>query len=427
MKKIIIVLIAVLFIPKIYAACDSTVKCDTSVGGFLGIGSKKCKGLSPLKIYTYDDEIYGFCYYSSEYGGYFYEVRNGDKNCKSVWDAAFAYKNKQGSLAVTQKASEQVNVISKGKMNGCAPYFTVTAKYGYSFSFWYEEPTDNKWVKAETVGKVTSDEETYKSVSSCVSNTLQKSIDNFCSSSNKDEIYANAIDTCIKNNTDYTEEMFETYKNKLKEEFKKGKKAETYLLICKLKEKCNIKTNDALKFTLDKYVLEDKGKNSNVAATEAAEGVFKNNSEAKKCVINNSELSSSEEKTQSDMETSAETQIDTSVQRVEEAMNQIRGEYTIPWHKIKPNTLTCEELIGENMYKIVHFIITSLRIIGAIIAIVNGMISLIPALVAKDGDSLKAAQKKCINMAIVLVLIILLPTLLTFIGKMFNYDLSCIL
>ena len=98
----------------------------------------------------------------------------------------------------------------------------------------------------------------------------------------------------------------------------------------------------------------------------------------------------------------------------------------IPWYEIKPNTLTCEELIGENMYKIVHFIITTLRIIGAIIAIVNGMISLIPALVAKDGDSLKAAQKKCINMAIVLVLIILLPTLLTFIGKMFNYDLSCI-
>ncbi len=425
MKKIILFLIAVLFIPKIYAACDSTVTCDTSVGGFLGIGSKKCKGLSPLKIYSYDDKVYGFCYYSSEYGGYFYEVRNGEKNCKSVWDAAFAYKNKEGALAVTQKLSEQVNVISKGKMNGCASYFTVTD--GYSFSFWYEEPTDNKWVKAETVGKVEIDEETYISVSACVSNTLNKSIDNFCSSSNKDEIYANAIDTCIKNNTDYTDEMFETYKNKLKEVFKKGKKAETYLLICKLKEKCNIKTNDALKFTIEKYLSEDKGKNSNIAASEAAEKIFKNNSETKNCVINNSELSSSEEKTQSNMEDSAETQIDESVQKVKDYYSDIRGEYTIPWYKIKPNILICEELIGENMYKIVHFIITSLRIIGAIIAIVNGMISFIPALVAKDGEALKTAQKKCINMAIVLVLIILLPTLLTFIGNIFNYDLSCIL
>ena len=53
------------------------------------------------------------------------------------------------------------------------------------------------------------------------------------------------------------------------------------------------------------------------------------------------------------------------------------------------------------------------------------MISLIPALIAKDSEALKKAQKKCVTMAIVLVLILLLPTLLTFIGNIFGYDLTC--
>ena len=102
------------------------------------------------------------------------------------------------------------------------------------------------------------------------------------------------------------------------------------------------------------------------------------------------------------------------------------GEFKVPEMPIKENTMNCKELIGENLSKIVKLIITLLRIAGAIIAIVNGMLSLIPALVSKDADALKSAEKKCITMAIVLVLIILLPTLLTFLSNIFGYDLSCV-
>ena len=92
---------------------------------------------------------------------------------------------------------------------------------------------------------------------------------------------------------------------------------------------------------------------------------------------------------------------------------------------IDPSDLTCEEMLGTNLTKILKFALEALSIAGAIIAIVNSMISLIPALIAKDSEALKKAQKKCVTMAIVLVLILLLPTLLTFIGNIFGYDLTC--
>ena len=92
---------------------------------------------------------------------------------------------------------------------------------------------------------------------------------------------------------------------------------------------------------------------------------------------------------------------------------------------ISNKDLTCEEMLGKNLTKILKFALEVLSIAGAIIAIVNSMISLIPALIAKDAEALKKAQSKCITMAIVLVLILLLPTLLTFMGNIFGYDLTC--
>ncbi len=92
---------------------------------------------------------------------------------------------------------------------------------------------------------------------------------------------------------------------------------------------------------------------------------------------------------------------------------------------ISKEILTCEELLGENLLKIVSFIMDSLRIVASIIAIVNAMIILLPAVVSKDADALKKSEKKLITLAIVLVLIILLPTFITVIGNIFGYDLSC--
>ena len=105
------------------------------------------------------------------------------------------------------------------------------------------------------------------------------------------------------------------------------------------------------------------------------------------------------------------------------AMDFLKNGFTGPG--IDPKDLTCEEMLGKNLTKILKFALEVLSIAGAIIAIVNSMISLIPALIAKDAEALKKAQSKCITMAIVLVLILLLPTLLTFMGNIFGYDLTC--
>lgn len=92
---------------------------------------------------------------------------------------------------------------------------------------------------------------------------------------------------------------------------------------------------------------------------------------------------------------------------------------------ISDRDMNCEEMLGKNLSKLLQFAINTMTIVGAIIVIINAMIAFIPALIAKDADALKKAEKKCITMAIVLVLILLLPTLLVFIGRLFGYDLSC--
>jgi hypothetical protein len=99
----------------------------------------------------------------------------------------------------------------------------------------------------------------------------------------------------------------------------------------------------------------------------------------------------------------------------------------IPEYGFGESKMTCSELVGENLGKILHAFLLILRIAGAIIAIVNGMLAFVPAVVGNNADALKKAGKKCINMAIVLVLILLLPSLLIFIGNLFSYDLTCIM
>ena len=140
----------------------------------------------------------------------------------------------------------------------------------------------------------------------------------------------------------------------------------------------------------------------------------------------NSVLTSSEQKQQADTYDSVNNDVDQSIDEVKEHFDDVHENFKIPDISIKDNTLNCKELVGENLSKIIKLIITILQIAGAIIAIVNGMITLIPAVISKDAEALKSAEKKCITMAIVLVLIILLPTLLIFLSNIFGYDLSCI-
>ena len=87
----------------------------------------------------------------------------------------------------------------------------------------------------------------------------------------------------------------------------------------------------------------------------------------------------------------------------------------------------CKSFLGENISKIVKASFTTLRIAGAIIAIVNAMMSLIPAVVSKNADALKKASKKCVTMGIVLAAIGILPSIVILIARIFGYDISCLM
>ena len=91
------------------------------------------------------------------------------------------------------------------------------------------------------------------------------------------------------------------------------------------------------------------------------------------------------------------------------------------------NISSCSELLGSNLTAIVKVSITILQIAGAIIAIIKGMMILIPPILAKDADALKKVSKKLIAMAIILVVIFLFRPLLQFIGNILDFDTSCII
>ncbi len=86
----------------------------------------------------------------------------------------------------------------------------------------------------------------------------------------------------------------------------------------------------------------------------------------------------------------------------------------------------CNEVLKNNGVKIIKGVINILRIAGAIIAIANAMITLVPAIISKDADGLKKAGRKLVVMSVVLAIIGILPSIIYLIGVIFGYDLTCI-
>ena len=87
---------------------------------------------------------------------------------------------------------------------------------------------------------------------------------------------------------------------------------------------------------------------------------------------------------------------------------------------------SCYDLAQSNVINIVKGAVNVFRIGAVIIAIVNAMIMLVPAVIAKDADGLNKAGRKLVIMAAVLAIIGVLPTIIYIIGRMFGYDLSCL-
>ncbi len=88
--------------------------------------------------------------------------------------------------------------------------------------------------------------------------------------------------------------------------------------------------------------------------------------------------------------------------------------------------MTCEELLGPNLVKVLHLFISIVRLAGAIICIVSGMLTLVPAVVSDDASALKKAYKNLIYMLIILVVIGLFPSIIHLIGSICKFDLTCI-
>ena len=77
-------------------------------------------------------------------------------------------------------------------------------------------------------------------------------------------------------------------------------------------------------------------------------------------------------------------------------------------------------------YRIINGAVNIIRILAPIVAIVNAMIVLMPAITAKDETGLKKATKKCVIIGVVLLIIEVFPYVVRLIGAVFGFDLSCI-
>ena len=103
------------------------------------------------------------------------------------------------------------------------------------------------------------------------------------------------------------------------------------------------------------------------------------------------------------------------------------SEVKVPDVEFNESVNTCNKILGTNLTKVLNASITAVQIISAIIAIVMGMIKLVPAIMSKDADGLKAASKSLVIMAIILALVFSLPSIIKLIGSIFKFDTSCFL
>lgn len=120
-------------------------------------------------------------------------------------------------------------------------------------------------------------------------------------------------------------------------------------------------------------------------------------------------------------------QIERNREKIEEIYNNLSGGLSYDFNIPIGELTGCSQILGKNLTALVKASITILQIIAAIIAILKGMMTLIPPIIAHDADALKKASKTLITMAIILVIIFLFKPLLRFIGSIVDFDTSCIL
>lgn len=103
------------------------------------------------------------------------------------------------------------------------------------------------------------------------------------------------------------------------------------------------------------------------------------------------------------------------------------GEIEAPNIEIGQGNMSCKQLLGIGMTALVKTFIRAIRIAAVIIAVVIAMSNFLPVISAKNPDAdLKQAFQKTRKLLIALVFVVSFPNILSLIGNLFGFDLSCI-
>lgn len=421
-----------LFSSTLFAEATSCIddfkgrKCDFSVG----IGNK-CSGLSYSKAYKghYTDvekrnrEIYGFCYNAGD-GKYFYEiVLDGYGGCTRNGKVHVAI-NSKNRIVLSKDLAESISVLGEegvtSKNVGCAPYFFYDDSISKAV-FSYTKMDEYEWFPDENLEFTTDDTESGDKIKTCVSKKLSSS--SFCSSSNKKKFVTDAIDKCMKQQGLAYEKDSEVYNsliNELKTAFD-NKYIQDSIYTCKFKE-CGVSTTSIANYFNSSngvYSTETLMRNAGFTDDQIACALKVVNSEDTKQEIE-------------DTTGAVSDQIDSTMDDIQsnlEFNNNNNGDSpsTPDGWQISDEDMTCEELLGSNLTKVVNVGITLIRIVGALAMIIFGITAYIPAVSGDNPELLKKANSKAIKMGIILILIILLPSLVKIIGNIFDFDLSCLM
>ena len=98
-----------------------------------------------------------------------------------------------------------------------------------------------------------------------------------------------------------------------------------------------------------------------------------------------------------------------------------------PGISVSDEKMKCTDILGKTLSKVVKSGIVIIQIAAGIIALVKGMLVLIPPLVAKDADALKKASGTLVKMAIILVLVLIFRPFARLLGTILDFDISCII
>ena len=426
------------------ASVDFTKKqCEISIGGFIGIGAKKCNSGYPVKVYsdsisakkvvlTNKEEVvtHGLCYYDGNRNAYFYAVyRSNTKKC--ILSSALYVPVHSKASSLVQKTNDQIGLFTPtsgtlNKSDGCARYFYVDTSNSTKpvAIFSYTNTGTYNWIDESNLGATESDSQTKEQKKSCIFNKIITN-DSYCNAkdeTSRKKILEQVISSCYGNlSSGRNDSLYESEKNELMN-YAKSIIGKTVGLYCHLKEKCG----DIDKTAFAGFVSDNS---STISDSTRINKYFSGDKAA--CILSNFNTQEAKDKQNQAGEEIAEV-VGAAEDKEQQDFKDTKGS-TNTVHDVKSPTVdfdnsikTCSQLLGPSLSAVVKAGVRAIQIAGAIIAIVKGMMILIPAVVAKDADGLKKASKTLTMMAIILVIIFMFPGLLRFIGKIAGFDISCL-